>query len=433
MIKNISVLVLVLVSIHNFAQQTNSSPYSGLGIGDEIAERTVEEMSMGGVGTASSNRFNLNFNNPASLASLKLTTYTLAGENRAMSFEDTNGKETSSSAYLSYLALGIPIGPKGLVQPKGGFAFGFQPKTTIGYGIENLIYDGDEELIETSIYNGDGGTNRVFLGGGYEVISGLSIGIEAEYLFGAVENSIVNQKKDIQYGTKYEAISDVEGMSYEVGFIYEKKLKKNMFANFGVNIGLESSLDSKGSEYLYTVSTGSLSIPKDTILNETTRGTYKTPLKTSVGFAIGKDNKWSAGIDYSFREAIELTGNLKTYNPQLRYQAASSIAVGGYYVPRYNSISSYWDRVIYRWGFNVQNTGMMVDGTGDGNEFTAINQFGMSFGVGIPIGAQLSTMNLGFEFGQRGNEDNGLVKENFFNFRVGLTLGNKWFKPKKIY
>ena len=63
MIKKISVLVLVLVSIHNFAQQTNSSPYSGLGIGDELAERTVEEMSMGGVGTSSSNLYNLNFNN----------------------------------------------------------------------------------------------------------------------------------------------------------------------------------------------------------------------------------------------------------------------------------------------------------------------------------------------------------------------------------
>ena len=433
MIKKISVLVLVLVSIHNFAQQTNSSPYSGLGIGDELAERTVEEMSMGGVGTSSSNLYNLNFNNPASLSSLRLTTYTLADENRAMSFEDTKGKETSSNAYLSYLALGIPIGPKGFSEPKGGIAFGFQPKTTIGYGIESIVYDSAEEPIEASIYNGDGGTNRVFLGGGYEVISGFSIGVEAEYLFGTVEKSITNRKKDIQFGTKYEVISDVEGLSYEVGFIYEKKLKKNMFANFGANIGLESSLDSKGSEYLYTVSTGSISIPKDTILNETARGTYKTPLKTSIGISIGKNNKWSAGIDYSFREAIELTGNLKTYNPQLRYQAASSIAVGGYYIPRYNSISSYWDRVIYRWGFNFENTGMMVDGTGTGNEFTAIDQFGMSFGVGIPIGAQLSTMNLGFEFGQRGASDNGLVKEKFFNFRLGLTLGNKWFKPKKIY
>lgn len=432
MIKKISVLVLVLVSIHNFAQQTNSSPYSGLGIGDEIAERTVEEMSMGGVGTSSSNTYNLNFNNPASLASLRLTTYTLAGENRAISFEDANGKDKSSSAYLSYLALGIPLGKPGL-EPKGGFAFGFQPKTTIGYGIESFEFDGGEEPIEASFYNGDGGTNRVFLGSGYEVLKGFSIGVEAEYLFGAVENSIVNQKKDIQYGTKYEAVSDVEGMSFEVGFIYEKKLKKNMFANVGANFGLESSLDSKGSEYLYTLSTGSLSIPKDTILNETTRGTYKTPLKTSLGFTIGKDNKWSAGIDYSFREAIELTGNLKTYNPQLRYQAASSIAVGGYYVPRYNSISSYWERVIYRWGFNFQNTGMMVDGTGNGNEYTQIDQFGMSFGAGIPIGSQLSTLNMGFEFGQRGTDENGLTKENFFNFRLGLTLGNRWFKPRKIY
>ena len=63
-------------------------------------------MSMGGVGTSSNNIFNLNFYNPASLSALIYTTYTLAGENRAYSFEDDNGKDKSSNAYLSYIAVG---------------------------------------------------------------------------------------------------------------------------------------------------------------------------------------------------------------------------------------------------------------------------------------------------------------------------------------
>lgn len=426
MIKKISILILVLFSIQGFTQKLNSSPYSSLGIGDEMPERTVEEMSMGSVSTSGSDIYNFNFNNPASLSSLIFTTFTLGGENRAYSFKDDNGKETSSNAYLSYIAVGIPIGPK------GGFAFGLQPKSTTGYSINDLILDSDNELIEASLYEGDGGTNRVFLGGGYEIFKGLSIGIEGEYLFGTVENSILNQKKDVQLGTKYKSMSDVSGFSFEGGVIYKKKLKKNLFLNFGAKIGFESTLKSNGSEYLYSVNVGSIEIPKDTILAREITGTYKTPLSTSLGFSMGKTNKWSAGIDYNFRDAVEVTGNLKDFNPKLAYQKASNIAVGGYYIPRYNSISSYWDRVVYRWGFNVEQTGMMVDGTGGGNEFTPIDKFGISFGVGLPVGAQLSRLNLGFEFGQRGTTDNGLVKENFFNFRLGLTLSNKWFKPRHI-
>ena len=147
---------------------------------------------------------------------------------------------------------------------------------------------------------------------------------------------------------------------------------------------------------------------------------------------MGKANKWSAGVDYSFREAIEVTGLLESYNSKLAYQKASNISVGGFYIPRYNSISSYWDRIVYRWGFNAEQTGLMVDGTGDGVEYTAIDKFGISFGVGLPVGAQLSRLNLGFELGKRGTKDNGLVEEKFFNFRLGLTFGNKWFTTRKI-
>ena len=432
MIKNLASLILVFFCLQGFAQDLNSSPYSGLAIGDNVPQRTVEEMSMGGVGTSSSNFFNLNFNNPASLSSLRVTTFTMAGQNSASSYLDDKAEGSSSNAYLSYLAMGIPIGPKGFAQPKGGVLFGIQPKTTVGYTINDITYNGSNDPIKVSLYEGSGGATRLFFGGGYEILKGLSVGIEGEYLFGSVENSVLYQEKEVQFGAKYKNTSDIEGGSIEVGAIYKKNLKRNLYMNVGANVTVGSTLDSKGTEYLYSLDVSGIGIPRDTLFNRTSRGTFKTPLKTSLGLSVGKDRKWSAEIDYSFRDAIEATGNLKDYNPKLRYESASSISVGGFYVPRYNSISSYWHRVVYRWGANMQQTGMMVDGAGNGVEYTPIDQFGMSFGVGLPVGTQLSRLNLGFEFGQKGTTDNGLVRERFFNFRLGLTLGNKWFKPKAI-
>ena len=57
-------IILILFCVQGFAQRGNSSPYSSLGIGDEVDDKTVEEMGMGGVGTASTG-FQLSFSNPS--------------------------------------------------------------------------------------------------------------------------------------------------------------------------------------------------------------------------------------------------------------------------------------------------------------------------------------------------------------------------------
>ena len=110
----------------------------------------------------------------------------------------------------------------------------------------------------------------------------------------------------------------------------------------------------------------------------------------------------------------------------------SKFSVGGFYLPKHNSISSYWDRVIYRAGIRAEQTGLMVNGTGNAGQFDAIDDFGISFGVGLPMGNQVSRLNLGFEFGKRGTTDNGLIEENYFNFKLGLSLSNKWFRKREI-
>jgi hypothetical protein len=425
MIKNLSILILLVISVNIFAQKTNSSPYSVLGIGDGISSKTVEESSMGGVGIANNNPNDMNFSNPASFASLFLTTYTMAGENRGFKIKEENEQVKASNAYLSYIAIGIPLGEK------GGFAFGLKPNTTVGYTLANNTSDSEGDVVESSIYEGDGGTNKVFLGLGYEVFKNVSIGLEGSYVFGNINNKITNIKKDITLGTGYDIDNKINGAGLKAGIIYENKLKENLFLNLGTTLEFENELESEGNEHFYSVSLTD-GIPRDTLFNSASRGTYKTPLKTSLGVSISDPNKWATSIDYSFQNPIELGGNLINKNPRLNYSKASVLAIGGFYLPKYNSISSYWDRVVYRAGMRIEKTGLMVDGTGDGANFTSIDDFGISFGVGLPLGNQVSRLNLGFEFGKRGTTDNGLVEEEYFNFRLGLTLSNKWFRKREI-
>ena len=39
---------------------------------------------------------------------------------------------------------------------------------------------------------------------------------------------------------------------------------------------------------------------------------------------------------------------------------------------------------------------------------------------------------MGFEFGKRGTTDNNLIEENYFNFRLSLSLTDLWFIKRKI-
>lgn len=426
MIKNISIFILVLFFAQSFAQKTSASPYSVLGIGDGVSSKTIEEMSMGGVGTATNSIYQLTFSNPASYSSIFLTTYLLAGQNRGISVKDANGKAKSSSAGLSYLAMGIPVGEK------GGFVFGLQPNTSVGYTLVNNEYDIDNELSEITVYDGEGGTNRVFLGLGYEPIKNLSIGIEGEYVFGNIDNSITTQKKDVQLGTKYVTDTRIKGLGLKTGLLYKKELKGNLFLNLGATVQLENELESEGHEYLYSVSFTNGEVPRDTILNTSSTGFYNKPLKTSFGASVGNPNKWEASIDYSFSDKVKFGGNLLNNSPKLTYQKANKFSIGGFYIPKYNSISSYWDRIVYRAGMRVEQTGLMVNGSGSPGKFDAVDDFGISFGVGLPMGNQISRLNLGFEFGKRGATDNGLIEEKYFNFRLGLSLSNKWFKKREI-
>ncbi|WP_111706482.1 hypothetical protein [Lutibacter citreus] len=425
MIRKIIVVLTLFMSVISFAQKNNASAYSFFGIGDKNNANTVEQISMGGVGVSLGETFRLNFSNPASLSSLNFTTYTLAIENINLTAKDGVNSEKGASTYLSYIAMGVPLGKN------AGLSFGLLPNTSVGYSLTSNVLDSSDEISEATLYEGEGGTNKVFLGVGFKVFKGFSVGLQGNYIFGDVENSILYQHRDVALGTKYETKSNVKGLALTGGFQYKRKITDKFDLYLGANFDLESDTDADDEEYIYSVSLAT--IPRDTIMTVQSDGVIKSPLKTSLGVGFGKDNKWFAGVDYSFQDAIELQGSINNNYSKVAYDKYSKISIGGFYTPKFNSINSYWERVTYRAGMKLEKTGLMVNGSGIGNDFTAIDDFGISFGVGLPVSNQLSNLNLGFEFGKRGEITKGLIEENYFNFRVSFSLNDKWFKKREIF
>jgi len=423
MLKKILYIFLLFISVKSIGQRTNSSPYSFFGIGQQYSSQTAEQASMGGMGISFSDEYHLNLINPAGNARLRFATYTFGLTVNDLTIKDFSGSQSSTSTNLSYVNIGFPIGKR------AGASFGLQPYTSVGYSLLNEIKDADGEVIELTRFYGIGGTNRIYGSFGMFLAKGLSVGVEAEYVFGKTENSVLNQRANVSLATNNTEETILRGSGLEIGLQYQKEISNKVLLNFGATMKLESKLKTSGSAHLYSSLSGT---PRDTISSVTIQGKFINPIKTGLGIGLGKAGKWYAGLDYEFQDALSIEGSLLSESTSYAYGNSNRLSLGGFYLPKSNSISNYWDRVTYRAGFRFEKTGLLISKTATVGNFTEINDFGISFGLGLPMGKKISNLNLGIEYGKKGTTANNLVQENYFNFRLSLSLNDSWFIKRKI-
>lgn len=414
MIKRFLIVATFLcVVLEAGAQEGSPSPYSFFGIGTFKPAGTVENRSMGGI-EVYSDSIHLNLQNPAAYGGLKLTTYTVAGSHKSIDLESDTGKEnTTNSTLLDYLAIGFPAG-------KLGFGIGLAPYTSVGYQLED-VKDG---LL--SQYSGSGGLNKLFFSAGYQLSKNLKIGATARYNFGNIQNKSLFFQKGIQFGTREINQSNLSGFSFKFGLQYQKMLSKNLQITGSTSFAPASEISSENSRQLATV--GYRSDGQELVADlreiDVPQSDLTIPSQFTVGTGLGKPNKWFAGVEYGLSGASDYT-NRSFDISNVKYNDATKLAMGGFYVPKYNDITNYFNRIVYRAGVRFEETGMNVNNQD-------INEFGISFGVGLPAGRLLSNLNIGFEYGQRGTTEAQLVKETFYNVFISLSFNDLWFQERKF-
>ena len=433
MIKKFIICTIVVFSTFTQAQQGTSSPYSFYGIGSLKFKGTVENQGMGGI-SVYSDSIHINLRNPASYTGKNLSLYN--NEARPVkfaigtSFSSTNlktssAKDKADDSSVDYLALVMPTG-------KFGIGFGLIPYSSVGYKLQSR----DEEGFLQYRYRGEGGINKVFLGTGYQLTKDLKIGFDFQYNFGSITNTTIafgyNDEGDLlQFQSREVKRSDLSGFSFNFGLAFTKKISQKLeimaTATHSPQANLNSvnqsqfatiTIDSQDKEYVITSSEVDLAALglSDTNLS--------IPSKTSFGIGIGRPRKWFAGIDYTFLKASDFSNRFISID-NATFKDASTLSIGGFYIPKYDSFGSYWKRLVYRAGVRLEQTGLVVN-----NE--SINELGISFGVGLPVGRLFSNANVAFEIGQRGTTASNLVQENFFNVNISLSLNDRWFEKRKF-
>lgn len=414
-------LIIFMINLNTIAQSDLSTPYSRFGLGD-IYTGTPNTMlrGMGGVSNAMSGNCILNPSNPASYTAIdSLSLLFDAGFYiKTASFSTNKITERGSNASFDYASVGLSA------TKRWKLGFGIMPYTNREY---NAIIEHNDPV--TGSYNvafqGEGGLNRVFFANGVKITNDLSVGVTASFIFGTLfdntsvyfpdSTSFLNGKRSIEMR--------VNDFKLDYGVLYKLPIKKYNIT-VGATYSQGAKIASKRDLFIRSMFKGfdnQVESPIDTLKyveNE------KVNINIPGGFGLGVtfDNGDGLLVAADFNWAGWKGFTMNGVNDSL--QNSWNIAIGGAYKPESTSISKYYKKITYRAGLHFDQTYYNIYGK-------SINKYGLSLGLGLPVPRSLTSFNVAVEIGSMGTIKNDLVKENYFNISISMSIHDRWFIKKR--
>lgn len=424
---NLCVALLLLSNMFVSGQNNTSSPYSRYGIGDIANKQFGQNMAMGGASIGTRTPYHLNITNPASYSALDSLSFVFEfGVTNKMTRLQSGGLEyNGNNVNLSYLAIAFPV-----TRWMYGSA-GLLPFSNVGYNIKSTYELPSSGTVE-SYYVGSGGVNQFYFGTSLQPFKHMSIGVNASYLFGFLKqtNTALFPDDDKALNFQEENNTEIADFYLNYGFQYYNKLNEKYSYTIGLNFDNKSKIDASNSITKVLMS----GTDKVSIDNNNRPGSFIDTLKyivdeenfielpQNIGFGVSLSSDkivWAA--DYSRQNWAETTFLGRSDS----LKNSDRIAMGFEFTPGHKSFNKYWKRVRYRFGGHYSNTPLYINGE-------QLNEFGISFGVGLPIKKSKTTFNITFEFGQRGTTDKNLIKENYALINLNLSLHDNWFRKQKF-
>jgi hypothetical protein len=416
-------LIVILFSGFTFksaAQAYISSPYSIYGVGTLFSNISMNNMAMGGTSIAYRSPAFVNQANPASYTAFDSLSFIFEGglHGRSTTLRTLDASYKDRYASLGYITMGFPV------TNSWKASLGILPYSSIGYNIKNEAFVEGVGNTEQQ-FSGTGGLNKAYIGNAVKLGKNLSVGANLSYVFGTITKNRTILFPDSAYILSTQSTSEavIRNLYVDLGIQYHQKLKNNYFLNLGATFSPAQSLKAKRSYYMYTFDYDAINDYNknyDTVISvPDTAGKMKLPLSAGIGFSFGKSGRWSVGADAQLQNWSEYS--LFEKNDLLKNSI--TVSIGGQYRPSINDLGSYWQRINYRGGFRYNSSHLEVLGT-------RLNDFGISFGVGLPL-RKGSTINIAVETGTLGTTKNNLIKENYLKFTIGASLYERWFLKRR--
>lgn len=418
------IIIFLFLGMVSQSQNKINSPYSRYGLG-KLSGRNVHPvtMGMGGLSIGYSDPSMINPANPASYGVFDSTTFIFEAGLRAnvTNLKTNTLSEDGSNITLSHIFMGFPV------TRWWRSSLGVFPYSKIGYQVDISV--------DMSAYNftnvinrldGDGGLNELFWGNSFKIGDHFRAGINTNYIFGTSTRSSMVLFPDSLFilGTRKDNVVQAGGFVFDLGFQYDIPLKNDKLLTIGLVGAPTLELKAKRKSLVSTFSGGYDEIVEkiiDTIsYAPDEKGDLLLPLRLGTGFVIKKPEKWLIGADFEWQN----WENFRAFGADQSLTNSWKAAVGGEFIPNHTSISSLFSRITYRLGVRYNKSYLNLLNND-------INEFGISFGLSLPMRRSRTAVDIGVEFGRRGTTKDNLIQENFVNFTLGVSIFENWFYKRK--
>jgi hypothetical protein len=406
------------------AQAQSNSPYSRYGIGELQGQDNVANMGMAGVAMGDSSNNTINSANPASYTNLRFTAlqFAINGVSNNLSFN--NQSKRVGSFNISYINIGVPL------NKNSGLSFGLLPYSRVNYGIELEQKNAIDSASIFSQYVGLGSIQNVYAGYAYKY-KNFSLGINANFIFGNYSNNTakVMPSRPEVFLANYQKNKYVNGATFNIGGLYKINLPNNRILNIGATYTPAANLNATRDELFLSSLDPSVTGTGfyDSVNYKTSeKGKIHLPSSTSIGLMLFNTKNTKFGADFTtsnwtqFRDfgAIDSLGN------------SYKLKLGFTYLPTITTNSKLLNKLEYRAGFYTVNTNVKINGK-------TITDAGISIGAGLPLRGTrdqdrtFGEVNTALQIGSRGTTANGLIRDNYTRFSVGITLNATWFQKRR--
>jgi len=433
--KNKYILIAIFVLVANIVSAQIFSAYSQYGLGIVHTSHSSVTSAMGGINAGFSDPYSINYTNPAALADIENTTIDigLMMNGRSIIVNSTAPFSVANGG-VNNVSMSFPI-----IKKTWGMSFGLLPYSFSKYKYTSTnTFNG--ESYSTSL-EGKGSLYKLYLANGFRW-KGLKAGINAEFIFGKLENSIYNEFSGISStnGSRLTKAMSVRDVVFNLGAQYNfiltpfdlrEKGKTNLEMTVGAYFAPNLKVDAFVDNYLEATTVGKVSgkpygvdTAEGAVFNK--YSTVSTPTNLGLGFNMGKQDKWNFGVDYDFKSWVNTNSPINNNSLTDEWK----IKIGGSVTPD-NTSKMYLNRVTYRFGSYYGKAPFIHENTG-------VSDFGITFGFGIPFARHkysnrsLSNLNIAFEIGALGINKNQSLTENYYNFTLTYTLSDIWFRKQKF-
>ncbi len=362
-------------------------PYSGAGF-----SRSYE--------TANDDTLILNYTNFSFWSNISRSTYTTF-----LDYKTTFADDVGNNDYVTYSGnfrggfLAIPIYKKRLA-----VGIGMQPVTRINQKYvtaetDTLEADREKHLLIK------GGLSRATVNVSYNVFSHTGIGLGYEYTFGKITDNF----RIVPSGASTPSIFlDVDYRFYGHGMV----VSANTRAIKNLNIGLQVRPPVQLTARIKPSSNSSA-------INESRLQKLTLPSSFNFGAEYNLSKRWATGFDVIYQD-WKNGYKIEDENVGKFHDTFYRIGLGVEHTQSEKLFIETIDKLDYRFGVFYSN----LNQTSANNP---VKEYGVSFGVSLPISRFRSRVDLSAVIGKRGDIKENAYEETFFNFGITICVNETWY------